>query len=98
MNPDPITIEDIQRATQLGTRAVRAWIRRLTIVPVGVRGRVHLYPARVVSDIQAAQIQQSMARRKGGSLTVTLEAVAAATGHTIITLDEAKRRAKGGRR
>jgi hypothetical protein len=98
MDPDPITIEDIQRATELGTRAVRDWIRRLSIVPVGVRGRVHLYPARVIPDIQAAQIQQSMNRRKGGSLTVTLEAAAASTGQTIITLDEAKRRAKGGRR
>lgn len=59
----PIPIEDIQRATGLGERAVRAWIRRLSIVPVSMRGRVHLYPSRVVSDIQAAQIQAIMARR-----------------------------------
>lgn len=89
-----ITIEDIERATELGTRAVRAWIRRLTIVPVGVRGRVHLYPASVVSDIQAAQIRQSMARRSRASSYVTLET---ATTHpaAVISLEEAKARAKG---
>lgn len=93
MNPDPITIEDIQRATELGTRAVRAWIRRLSIVPAGVRGRVHLYPASVISDIQAAQIRQSMARRS------TIEGsrihVEALRHFEVITLEEAKRRAKG---
>jgi hypothetical protein len=91
---DPITIEDIQRATGLGERAVRAWIRRLRIVPVSMRGRVHLYPSRVVSDIQAAQIQKSIARRKDP--TITLETAAAETGTGIITVKQAKRLA--GRR
>jgi hypothetical protein len=89
----PIPIEDIQRATGMGERAVRAWIRRLSIVPVSMRGRVHLYPSRVVSDIQAAKIQASMARR-GMSLTETLQAVEEVTG--VISVAEAKRRA--GRR
>lgn len=92
MNSDPITIEDIQRATELGTRAVRAWIRRLSIVPCGVRGRVHLYPSSVVSDIQAAQIRQSLARRAAASSYVTLES---ATTPGVISLEEAKARAKG---
>lgn len=94
MNHDPITIEDIERATALGTRAVRAWIRRLTIVPVGVRGRVHLYPSSVVSDIQAAQIRQSLARRSRASSCVTLE-TATSPPSAVISLEEAKARAKG---
>lgn len=89
-----ITIEDIQRGTELGIRAVRAWIRRLSIVPAGVRGRVHLYPASVVSDIQAAQIRQSMVRRSAASSYVTLE-TATTQPAGVISLDEAKARAKG---
>lgn len=94
MTSDPITIEDIQRATQLGERAVRAWIRRLSIVPVGVLGRVHLYPSSVIPEIQAAQIRHGMARRSRASSYVTLE-TATSKPSAVISLDEAKARAKG---
>ena len=95
---DPIRIEDIQRATGLSERAVRGWISRLAVMPVGIRDRAHLYPPTVCSDIQAAQIQSGLARRRptravdGDSVREAAEDRASG----VITVAEAKRRA--GRR
>ena len=95
---DPITIEDIQRSTGLSERAVRGWISRLSVIPVGIRERAHLYPPTVCSDIQAAQIQSGLARRRPSRAidgdAVAEEAADLAAG--VITVAEAKRRA--GRR
>ncbi len=92
----PITIDEIRSATGLSERAVRSWVSRLSIVPVGIKGRSHLYPTTVVSDIQAAQIQSGMARRSKVP-TITLEAAASPTPPgVVISVAEAKRRA--GRR
>jgi hypothetical protein len=93
----PIFLDDIVRATGLGERAVRSWISRLGVVPVSIHGRAHLYPPTVVSDIQAAQIQSSLARRRRADVFVTFDgATTPAPAGTVITVAEAKRRA--GRR
>lgn len=94
---DPITIEEIQRSTGLSERAVRGWISRLSVMPVGIRERAHLYPPTVCSDIQAAQIQSGLARRRRADPVVTFDgATTPAPEGTVITVAEAKRRA--GRR
>lgn len=97
MNPFS-TIDEIQTATGLGERAVRAWIRRLDIVPAAVSGRTHQYPSSTVAAIQAAQIKRSLARRRSRAVdgdSVADEAADLAAG--VITVQEAKLRAKGGR-
>lgn len=87
---DPVTIEDIQRATGLAQRSVLRWLRRLSILPVSMRGKLHLYRPETVPFIQAAMMEAEAARKA---------AIRAAKSRPrIISVKEAKRRAgKGGR-
>ena len=87
---DPVTIQDIERATGLGQRSVLRWLRRLSILPFSLRGKLHLYRPETVAFIQAGMMEAEAARK---------EAIRAAKARPkVITVKEAKRRAgKGGR-
>lgn len=85
---DLVTIEDIAKACVLATRSVHRWLRRLALRPVRLAGPVHLFEPDVVPTIQAAMIRAADARK---------EAIAAAKRRpAIISVKEARRRAKGG--
>lgn len=87
---DTVTMAEIVSATGLSERSVTRWLRRLATRPCGMQGRLAVYPAQTVADIQAGQIQAHAART---------EAIRRAVAEPrIITVKEAKRRAKGGGR
>jgi hypothetical protein len=86
---DTVTIQDIQRATGLTERSVMRWFRKVTARPVRIEGRVHHYAPDIIPLIQAAQITASEARANK---------IRAAVAPRVISVREAKRRAKGGRR
>lgn len=85
-----VTMAEIVSATGLSERSVTRWLRRLGTKPCAMQGRFVVYPSQTVADIQAGQIQAHAKRN---------EAIRRAVAQPrIITVKEAKRRAKGGRR
>jgi hypothetical protein len=85
---DVVTVEEIRRACGLHARSVLRWLSRLCMVPVGMRGKLHLYAPDTIPTIQAGMLRAEMARK---------EAIRAARQRpAIITAAEARRRAGRG--
>lgn len=87
---DPVTIQEIAKSTGLVERSVLRWLRRLSILPFSMRGKLHLYRAETVAVIQAGMMEAETARK---------EAIRASKARPkIISVKEARRRAGKGAR